>query len=394
VSERDSGKSAEIELLVLCARRNLGAETSRAVHLAGTSLDWILLLRLADENGLLPLLHHHLLREVGPTTIPPQVLSELQARGRQSALRALFLTAELFRILDQFHRSHIFALPYKGPVLASRAYGNPSLRQFDDLDIVTLQKSMPLVYEAMASLGYQARLPRERFLATAPSAVPGEYVFVHQINRAMVEIHTELTLRHFPVPPDLEQMFSRSLMVSVDGKEVPAFAAEDLLLMLAVHGAKDFWTRLVWVADVAEIVKQSANLDWESLLIAANKMKVTRMLNLGLSLAHEIAGLALPPEIASRMQADAAVKRLTRQLGGWLLNGDPLPDGLFSRSVYRIRMTEGVWDGLRYWGRLTTAPAEEDWAMAELPARISKSYAVLRPFRLWKEYRQRAPRKR
>ncbi|MHB8526215.1 MAG: nucleotidyltransferase domain-containing protein [Candidatus Acidiferrales bacterium] len=394
MSGRDRGKSAEIELLLLCARRTLGvAESGRLAELVRNSLDWPLLLSLADENGLLPLLQHHLLLEVGPTKIPPEVLSELQARGRQNALRALFLTAELFRVLDEFHRRQIVALPYKGPVLAARAYGSPSLRQFDDLDIVAPQKSMPFVHEAMASLGYQARLPRERFLATARRAVPGEYVFVHQVNGAMIEIHTELTLRHFPVPPDLEGMFFRSITVSVDGREVPAFAAEDLLLMLAVHGAKDFWARMVWVADVAEIVKQSANLDWESLLVAASKLKVTRMLNLGLSLAREIAGLALVPEIASRIQADAVVKRLTRQLGGCLLNGEALPDGVFSRSLYRISMTEGLLDGLRYWVRLTTAPAEEDWAMAELSTRLSKSYSVLRPIRLWKKYGQRTPRK-
>ena len=243
-------------------------------------------------------------------------------------------------------------------------------------------------------LFFQSRLPRERFLANTPSAIPGEYVFVHKINRAMVEIHTESTLRHFPVPPDLEQMSSRSIIISVDGREVPAFGPEDELLMLAVHGAKDFWARLVWVADVAEIVKQSANLDWESLLAAANKIKVTRMLNLALSLAHEIVGLEMPSEIASRIQADVVVKRLTRQLCGCLLKSEPLPGGLFSRSLYRIRMTEGLWDGLRYWGRLMIAPAEEDWAMAELPSDLSKSYAVLRPFRLWRKYGRRTPHKR
>lgn len=391
--DRHSENSAEIEVLVVCARRNLdAAESGQLAELVRNPLDWALLLRLADENGLLPLLQHHVLGEIGPTAIPPEFLLQLQALGRENALRALFLTAELLRILDEFRRRDISAIPYKGPVLAARAYGSPSLRQFEDLDIVTLQKSMPVVYEAMLSLGYQSRLPRERFLANTPSAIPGEYVFVHQVNRAMVEIHTESTLRHFPVPPDLEQMFGRSIIVPVDGREVPAFDTEDALLMLAVHGAKDFWARLVWVADVGEIVKQSTNVDWEGLLAAANKLKVARMLNLGLSLAHEIVGLALPAGVANQVQADAIVKRLTRQLSNHLLKNGSLPDGLFPRSLYRIRMTEGLWDGLRYWARLTTAPAEEDWSMAELPSRLSKSYAVLRPFRLWKKYGQRTPR--
>ena len=386
VPNRADKNSLEVQVLVACARKLMDdAQRSRLTELVAQPLDWAFLLQLANENGLLPLLHKHL-TEAAANSTSPDVLKQISQANRESALRGLLLTAELLRILDVFRQRGISAIPHKGPVLAARAYGNSSLRQFEDLDIVTPQKFMPAVYEAMQSLDYQARLPRERFVAQGSQAIPGEYVFVHRENKAMVELHTERTLRHFPTPPDVETMIGRAILVQIDNKKASAFAAEDALLMLAVHGAKDFWARLVWVADIAEIVKQSPGIDWEKLFVEARKLKVTRMLNLALSLAHEILDLALPPEIVSQIEADATVKRLTRHFVLHPVNGEAIPEGAFQRSLYRIRMVEGRWNGLRYWARLTTAPAEEDWAMADVPNRFSGSYALLRPFRLWMKY--------
>ena len=380
-------------MLVACACKQMDAAQQKHFNgLVAQPLDWTFLLKLANENGLLPLLHKHL-TEAATGSIRPDVLEKIAQANRQSALRSLFLTAELLRILDTFRQREIRAIPYKGPVLAQRAFGSSSLRQFEDLDIVTPQRFMPAVYDAMQSLDYRARLPRERFVAEGSRAIPGEYVFVHRVNRAMVELHTEWTLRHFPVRPDIEAMARRSTVVPVDGKDVAAFAAEDELLMLAVHGAKDFWSRLIWVADVAEIVKQSPKLNWQKVIAEAKRLKASRMSNLALSLAREILDLTLPPEIVGQMEADATVKRLTRRFVRHPVDGEAIPEGAFQRSLYRIRMVEGLWNGLRYWMRLSTAPAEEDWAMADIPRRFSKSYAFLRPFRLWKKYGQRSSRR-
>jgi len=394
LTDRTSESSAEVQVLVVCARKQIDAEERHHLsELLTRTLDWALLLHLANENGLLPLLQKNL-SEIACEGISTDVLKQISQESREDALRALFLSAELFRTLDRFRERGIQAIPYKGPVLAARAYGSAKLRQFDDLDVVTPQKFMPAVFEAMESLDYRARLPRERFVAEGSRAIPGEYVFVHRVNSAMVEVHTEWTLRHFPVRPDIEAMLRRSTVVSVDGKDVTAFATEDELLVLAVHGAKDFWSRLIWVADIAEIVKQSPRLDWEKVIAEAKRLKAVRMLKLGLSLAREILGLALPSEIVNQIEADAVVARLTRQLSRNLVRRGTVPTGVLERSLYRIRMTEGVWDGVRYWARLSTAPAEEDWALTDIPSRFSGSYVFLRPLRLWKKYRERAPRKR
>jgi hypothetical protein len=152
------------------------------------------------------------------------------------------LAAELARILGGLAAAGIEAVPYKGPTLAAQAYQDLTLREFEDLDIVIQQGSVPAAHAAMRELGFTPRYPWLHETAASRSFVPGEYAYQDAAGRVFVEIHTERTLRHFPQRPDLDAFFSRSVLVDVGGTELRTFAPEDQLIFLSVHGAKDFWS--------------------------------------------------------------------------------------------------------------------------------------------------------
>jgi hypothetical protein len=375
----------EIEILLCCARKSLGSpQSARLTKILEGQVDWPLLFRLANDNGLLPLVCAHLLPNF--SVIPPETVTQYREANRRNALRTLFLTAELLRITEFLRKRQIPALSYKGPVLAQLAYGNPQLRQFDDLDIVVPQGAMPQVYEAMETLGYEARFARARFLRRRNDDIPGEYVFLHKINRAIVEFHTESTLRHFPRPPDVDEMFGRSTDVSLNGRAVSTFAQADMLLMLCVHGAKDFWSRLVWVADIAALVEGLAASEWQQLFAKAKKCDAQRMVRLGLLLASAIFESELSPFISEEIKRDRVAMRVGQGLCHQLLHQKKTPGGIRSRSLYRIHMVPSLWPGICYWLRLSTVPAEEDWAMTPGRNRFRATYAFLRPLRLWRKY--------
>lgn len=63
--------------------------------------------------------------------------------------------------------------------------------------------------------------------------------------------------------------------------------------MLSVHGAKHFWERLNWLLDVAELTAGQP-VDWHLTIRIAAKLKSTRLLLLGLYLAHELMDAPLP----------------------------------------------------------------------------------------------------
>ncbi|MGB6876338.1 MAG: nucleotidyltransferase family protein [Candidatus Acidiferrales bacterium] len=375
----------EMEILLCCAQRALNPiEAARLRQISEGQIDWPLLFQLATENGLLPLLCEHLLQN--SSAVPSEAMVQFRDANRRNALRGLFLTAELLRITESLRRRQIPALSYKGPVLGQLAYANPLLRQFDDLDIVVPQRFVPQVYEEMGTLGYEAKFSRGRFLTPGSKDIPGEYVFLHKLNGAMVEFHTEATLRHFPRPPDLEEMALRSTTVSLSGREVATFAPADALLMLCVHGAKDFWSRLIWVADIAALAEKVGDVDWERLFIGAKKYDAERMVRLGVWLANAIFEFELPAGILQNIEADRAAARIGGEIREQLLDRKELPAGVTWRSLYRIRMVPRIWKGTRYWLRLSTAPAEEDWSMTKNKRGFRASYALLRPLRLWRKY--------
>ncbi|HEV2288515.1 MAG TPA: nucleotidyltransferase family protein [Candidatus Acidoferrales bacterium] len=393
-SVRDSGRklSVEMDLLICCARRNLDtAWSERLRSLLQGAIDWPALISLAHENGLLPLLCEHL-QEVDADCVSAEVFSQLREENQQNALHVLLLSAELARIADNFAQKEIPFAPYKGPMLGVRAYGNAALREFDDLDIVVPQRCMAAAHDEMIALGYASKVVRERCATETAREIPGEYVFVHRGTRSIAELHTEMTLRHFPARPDVEAMIQRGCRIVMNGREIPAFTSEDELLMLAVHGAKDFWTRLIWVADFAEVASGSTCISWGKALAEARRLKLTRMLMLAVWLAQEILEAELPKEIAALAKTGRGVARIGEGIRACFLEGRELPEGVLQRSRYRIRMTESLNDGLRYWMRLSTAPAEEDWNMVDVPKPLERSYSLLRPLRLWRKYRSSAAR--
>ncbi|HXT86038.1 MAG TPA: nucleotidyltransferase family protein [Verrucomicrobiae bacterium] len=378
----------EIELLLYCAHNPSDVDVIRRQRLARllfAGLDWNFLIQFADDNGILPLFCEHL-AHFPSISIPAEISNRLREENRQHSMRALSLTAELLRICDALRGSGVAFAPWKGPALAQTAYGGPSLRQFDDLDFVAEQKSMPQIYDAMESLGYQAKLSRGAFALARGRGIPGEYVFVHAQHGALVEFHTERTLRHFPHAPRVGEMLRRASAVIVDSRIVPAFSPADDLLMLAVHGAKDFWARLIWVADIAATAAKLSSADWELLRAEAKKCGATCMLNVALCLAHSILSAPMNASAAEDALRDGAALRIAQQIRDYLLGVSDAPLGIVWRSRYRISMGESALKGLRYWIRLSTAPAEEDWSAAHGIPKASPAHVLLRPLRLWRKF--------
>jgi hypothetical protein len=385
-SSKDDAICPEKQLLVCSARTRIDAAVAhRILQLVDAPLDWEYLLNEATEHSVGPLLDMNL-RSTAPNAMPPAERARLRLMCRANTVRCLFLAAELHKVLQLFREQGIVAIPYKGPVLAEQAYASLTLRDFDDLDIILPQRDLPKAHEVMLGLGYQARFPKIAADHSANALLPGEYNYRDEKRRAVVELHTEFTLRHFPVRPDLDQFAKRLVMVPVAGQDLATFAPEDLLSMLCVHGSKDFWERISWIADVSELVQRPPAFDWDAAFRTAESLGAERMAHLGVELAAQLLDTPLPAEIRKRTQSDAEAAALAREIVGRLLNRNPAYLTTGGRLRYRRRMVRGILAGWRYSARLAVAPAEEDWELMRLPKALAPLYLALRPLRLLHKY--------
>jgi len=376
----------ENEVILCCARTRIDARgAERLGALLGKELNWVYLVATAIRHGLAALLYWHL-NAVCPESIPDEWMAFLKHFSHQNATRNLYLTGELLKVLDRFAARGILAIPYKGPVLAVRAYGNLALRQFVDLDIAVRQRDVPKAYELLVAEGYHAALDWTSAHQALATHIPGQYLFSRDAGKGIVELHTELTLRYFPVPLDLEQLAQRLESVSVGGREVRTFSVEDSLSILCVHASKHFWDRLMWVCDISELVQNSPGVNWKQAEEQARRLDCERMLFLGLYLAHDILEAPLPEDILRRVEASSVVHSLAAQVRRRLFQEARALPGIIQRSSFRLRMMRSVWEGLRYCSRLALAPTEEDWKVVRLPAPLAPLYSALRPLRLIRKY--------
>jgi Uncharacterised nucleotidyltransferase len=344
-------------------------------------LDWQLLLDLADEHGMLGLLAARL-EGVDDALVPSPIGQKLREWRRAQTIFTLSLTAELFRVLDRFAASGIEAMVIKGPPLAVRCYGDPGLRQYTDLDLIVRDRDIQRCTEAMIALGFAAKVPLKAIRAEKS---PGEYVFTRPGNNLMVELHTERTFRYYPRQFPLEALFQRRIRVPCDGHEVPALGTEDELLLISIHGAKHFWTRLMWIADVAALVARQ-NVAGDRAMAAAREAGAERMLGVALRLAVDVLNVPLPAQVVSIVSFDATVRRIAGQIARRLPLGDAAPLSLFERARFRMKMRGRFVQGAGYLLRLSLSPTEEDWVEGAEEKRPQLLDALRRPFRLARKH--------
>jgi len=345
-------------------------------------VDWRQLVLLAEKHGVLAQLGV-CLSEHDTLPVPPEFKQTILERGRAQNFLTLRLIGELFRLLELFASRGISALVIKGPALAVRAYSDPSVRKYGDLDLLVRQRDIRRATEALIASGYRAAVSLE---AIDAGRIPGQYLFSKADSNLIVELHNDSTLRYFPRTLPIEDFFSRQIWVRVDSHDVPAASVEDELVLICVHGAKHFWERLSWIADVAGLVSRHANIDWERATASARAAEAELLLHTGLRLAAEVLRAKLPEPIAAGVQKDAAAAGLAARVLRWLPAAGAAPLGLFERATFRMRMRGGLLAGPAYLLRLSLSPTEEDWQVDE---RISNHHLLdilRRPIRLARKY--------
>lgn len=369
-----------LELLLLCARRQIGADTSKSI-LANTpgELDWESLLAAAAEHSLTSLVCKNL-RECAAGILPPVWRERFSQAFLRCSCRNLALTAELFRVLDALESHGVSATPYKGPVLAAQAYDDIALREFSDLDIIVPHRHAAAAHEALLDLGFRSEMAGLE-AAMSPRRIPGQYAY-SKATGTLVELHTECTLRYFPDALDLEALCSRRRPLTLAGRQVLTFSAEDTLLLLSVHGSKHLWDRLGWIADIAALAERSRP-DWELVLERARSWRIQRMLLLGAGLAARLLGAALPAEVTNCLQRDEVARLMIEGISRRFFSARKIRCGVFSRFAFRVRMRGPLAEGLPYAIRLALMPTERDRGTRRLPDPL---YALLRPLRLARTY--------
>jgi Uncharacterised nucleotidyltransferase len=380
---RDARSRPEVDLLLSCARTRITPEISDRIRAAAQKdLDWIALIRLAMRHDVMPLLHRSL-QQVCPDSVPEDIFGPVCARYQSQSRQARHLAGELVRVLPLFEKEGILAVPWKGPVLAQRLYGDLSLREFGDLDIMILERDVPRAQELIRRAGYE-------FLDLKDIGNFAEYLRTnrelrfHRSDGALLELHWRFATQLACVRHDPDRFLQRFEMISLAGAQVRSLPLEVYILILSMHGTKHKWRQLKLICDIAEILGQT-DLDWQYVLAEAGDLGLRRMLAVGALLADDLLGVTAPIELARGLKIDRTTRALAAEVHRGFFEEPDEDWRLLADFPFQFKIRERLRDraSMLYQNLPSKiAPDERDRRFLPMPEFLSSVYYLLRPVRM------------
>jgi len=378
----DGGIPAEVELVVRAVRPRIDADDeARIVAAMENGLDWNRLCAYAGWHRVLPMVNRTLLR-LRPEALPAAIRERFAANLDATLRNNLQISGELVRLIRIFRDAGLEAVPFKGPVLAQRVYGNLALRPFTDLDLLVRSRDVVRAEELLERAGF-------RPVKDLPQAQQAAYIryehdrsFIKEDSGVTVELHWRFFARYVAFALDHDAIWQRLDHVPLAGTDVPSLPPEELLLVLSVHGAKHLWTSLGWILDIALMPDAYRDLDWDRAQELARITGTERMFRLALRLADDLWGVPMPEPLRAAVLADGVVGRLAMQVFGRLSRLDQPPVSPADGHRFYLDARERMRDRLHYHWLWFFTPNYRDQTFIDLPAWLSPLHYVIRPLRM------------
>lgn len=291
--QKKTGLSPELKLLCTCARTNIRPSHIARIHSSVEQrIDWKHFLNVARQHRVMPLVRRALsiagvLDKDDPAEVPDYVLTHFDQQFFDNLGRSLYMVDKLTRIIQLMTAKNIPVVPFKGPTLAASIYGDLSLRQFGDLDLLVHQKDIKRTEQVLIDSGYRAC-----------KSYSNEWNFENDDGKVKLDLHWGIYRdRHYHFNP--ASWWERCHVETLFDTPMSLFAPEDLLMVVCVNATKAYWDQsLRSICDIAELINRHPQLDWNYIAGEATKLRTEKMLLAGLWLAEEFLDAKLPSEFS------------------------------------------------------------------------------------------------
>ena len=375
----------ENDLILCIARRGLdAAQHAELRRLLRQPLDWDYVSATAYAHGLLPLLQKHL-SALGGDLVPGHVLARLKRESVANSQTVLHLIGKQLRVYKLFKEHGIPVAIFKGPLLSQMAYGEISLRQAGDIDLLIDRQHFQQARTLLESLGYDMYPDLTPAQLSSHLNFHCELQFMRDDWFTVVDLHWDLAPRSFVFKVEAEEVLSRLQAVPVSGTPVETFSNEDLVLYQSMHGTKHLWRRLEWISALAESLRAMPEINWDTLVDRAARARATRILALGLRLVQQFSDVNVPAHVMTNVDSNGAMQRMAARIRQQLFTTHGPADST-ETNLYNLRVMDRKRDAVISALRALFVPTLPDWQALALPAPLHPLYYAFRPLRLSKVY--------
>lgn len=378
--------SPEFEMLLASARTVPDGARMEALEDAG--IDWRVFAELAASHGVRPLVYKSL-RISCWNRVPAEIQTALEEANRSLTGRNLFLTGELLHVTNELQKGGIQVAAMKGAVIAQMVYGDFTLREFSDIDLLVREQDFPRAVEQLRRLGYETCWKYDNDKVLRFLRHVGEYKLMNGAGEADIDLHWRVATKATALSPRVSDFPSGFQPLTVAGSSVLTFSPRDSPLYLAAQGGWDRWCDLRRICDLAEFLRAYPEVDWGPHFQAAERMGGLRSMLTGLMLARELLGATLPNSAEDRIRADATVRKLAQTT---VLDLQRLQESgeAVSRYLFQMRAKQGLWRKVALAYSILAERTAEDGNWIMLPRSLWLAYSFLRPLRMSGKFLRRA----
>lgn len=394
----------EMELLLSCLKLYFDTATSdAAILLLDKAIDWEVLIQTAIDLGVMPLLYQSL-RVIETHHIPRSAMMQLQNYYRMNGLHNISQTKELLKILNHLESTGILAIAFKGAVLATSAYGNVALRQFNDLDILVHRQQIWQAKTVLTAYGYRSNVSEsnEKAMFCLSLQIPliqydAESILLNQHfeDSALHSNQARSLDLHWGISPrrrwkEQSLLWENLQTLCLMGQPVQVFSPETMLVVQCLNLAKEPNNQsLKQICDVAQIIRSTPNLNWETALRYSAALHTQKLFLIGLAVVHRTLNLPLPLLIVERFDQSQNEYSSRKHI-----QPSSLLDKLWLEYSYQLNTLDHWWDALFVISqyvrllilKMLLSLNEHDREFVPLPAQLTFLYYLLRPIRLLMTY--------
>jgi hypothetical protein len=370
----------ELGFLVTCLKLSRQDPEVQPVKKLGTpKINWQDFLFWVDRHRVAPLVFANLSRYSGEA-VPSSVMSALRARFESNAQRSLANAVELVRLFQLFQNHQIPVLPLKGSLLALQIYGNLALRHAGDLDIFIAASQVPLA-DRLLKIGYRRLVPNSPLSPAHQSFYKNlfhHFGYFQDQNNLAVELHWR-PIFYQPESLSFDKIWRDPQYLTIAGTRLPAMSQENTILYLCGHGAGHYWFRLFWLVDLAEIMRQHRNLNWDRLISLAIRLDLIRPLVQGVLLAHMFLEAAIPEPIMHYARRDSNVSYLLREPNWYISSRQPFAPPtiqIIKDKIYLLTLSSKYRNKFHI---LKYSLIRNYWETIRLPDSLVPLYYLFRP---------------
>ncbi|PEJ58437.1 Renal dipeptidase [Bacillus sp. AFS002410] len=343
-------------------------------------IDWDHFLKLTMHHRMFSVIYSKI-KSLSDSIVPAFVKQDLKKQYQKNTFQMLHLSAEMEKVSKLLTENKIRVIFLKGPVLATELYGDISLRTSSDLDILIPINDLVRAEQILIEEGFE----KDEYIKTVLSDWKWRHhhiTYYHPKKRIKLEVHWRLN----PGPrkePDFNDLWKRKRKSSITKYPIYILGREDLFIFLITHGARHGWSRLRWLMDIHQILKQP--IDWNKLKVLLNKYQCFHIGGQAIILSSHLLNTPITKEMEQFIKSNVA-KVLAQDAIYYFenminLHTDPVPEDVSKYHERHLFSLMSFEQKILFFLSFLH-PYPEDAEVLPLPNYLHFLYFPLRPF-LW-----------